>query len=254
MPGCLVKRYPDSTVVKIGRRITLEEPPALELAAQYNILVPRVYEARDGPPGEGAYIRMSFIRGEKLNLVWPSMTVEEKDGICRQLREMLERMRSIPWETGLIGSCSGGAARDCRQYTEYSDGPYEDEATFNSSFYFDLVKTVPDPIRTALFQQIRHDHRIVFSHGDLAQHNILVEDGRITGLIDWEYAGWYPEHWDYLKFFERHCEHRDWKNRAKDIFPQAYDNELAYHQSCDGSVLRTTLAPPLFPLSHPPFH
>jgi aminoglycoside phosphotransferase (APT) family kinase protein len=108
------------------------------------------------------------------------MTVEEKDGICRQLREILERMRSIPWKTGLIGSCLGGVARDCRQYTEYSDRPYEDEATFNSSFYFDLVKTVPDQIRTALFQQIRHDHRIVFSHGDLAQHNILVEDGRIT--------------------------------------------------------------------------
>jgi hypothetical protein len=60
MPGCLVKRYPDSTVVKIGKRITLDEPSALELAAQYNILVPRVYEAREGPPGEGAYIRMGF--------------------------------------------------------------------------------------------------------------------------------------------------------------------------------------------------
>ncbi|KAE9969029.1 hypothetical protein EG327_010781 [Venturia inaequalis] len=231
MPGCLVKRYPDSTVVKIGTRVTLDELAALELAAQCNVPVPRVYEAREGPPGQGSYIRMDFIHGETLNLVWPKMTDREKDGICQQLREILESMRSITSKSGLIGSCSGGAARDCRQYTVYSDGPYKDEATFNSSFYFDLVKTVPEPIRSALFQQIRHDHRIVFSHGDLAQHNIIVKDGRITGLLDWEYAGWYPEHWDYLKFFDRFCVHKDWKNRAKDIFPQTYDRELAYHQA-----------------------
>lgn len=223
--------YPDSTVVKIGRRVNLDERPALELAAQLNLPVPHVYEAQHGSLDGEPYIRMDFIPGEKLDLVWPNMTIEEKDGICRQLREILTKMRSIPWESGLIGSCSGGVARDCRQYSDYSDGPYKDEATFNLSFYFDLVKTIPGPIRDALYQQLRNDHRIVFSHGDLAQHNILVKDGRITGLLDWEYAGWYPEYWDYIKFFERPCKHGDWKDRAKEIFPQIYDNELAHHQA-----------------------
>ncbi|KAF1962901.1 hypothetical protein CC80DRAFT_499209 [Byssothecium circinans] len=122
------------------------------------------------------------------------MTAEEKDSVCQQLQEVLTKMRSMPWEAGLIGSCSGRSARDCRKYTDYSDGPYKGEATFNLSFYFDLVKTTPAPIRSALFQQLRSDHRVVFSHGDLAQQNILVKDSRITGLLDWEYAGWYPEH------------------------------------------------------------
>ncbi|KAF2245135.1 hypothetical protein BU26DRAFT_522251 [Trematosphaeria pertusa] len=103
-----------------------------------------------GPDGE-VFIRMDFVQGEILASVWPSMTAEEKDSICRQLREILTKMRSVPWETGLIGSCSGGPARDCRQYTDYSDGPYKDEATFNSLFYFDLVKTTPVPLCTALF-------------------------------------------------------------------------------------------------------
>jgi thiamine kinase-like enzyme len=121
--------------------------------------------------------------------------------------------------------------RDNRQYSDYTGGPYTDEATFNSSFYFDLVETTPSPIRTALYQQLRSDHRIVFTHGDIAQHNILVKDGQITGLLDWENAGWYPEHWDYIKFFERPCKHMDWKDGAKEIFPQIYDKELAYHQA-----------------------
>jgi aminoglycoside phosphotransferase len=40
-------------------------------------------------------------------------------------------------------------------------------------------------------------HSIVFSHGDLKHHNIMVEGGRITGFIDWESAGWYPDYSDF---------------------------------------------------------
>ena len=43
------------------------------------------------------------------------------------------------------------------------------------------------------------DHRIVFSHGDIGFHNIMVCDGHITAILDWEYAGCYPEHWDFCK-------------------------------------------------------
>lgn len=49
-------------------------------------------------------------------------------------------------------------------------------------------------------------HRIVFTHGDLAHHNILVEDGHVTGFIDWEAAGWYPNYWEFTTAwrYQRH--------------------------------------------------
>ncbi|KAG9227958.1 hypothetical protein BJ875DRAFT_390396, partial [Amylocarpus encephaloides] len=32
----------------------------------------------------------------------------------------------------------------------------------------------------------------------IKHHNILVdEEGHITGFLDWESAGWYPEFWEY---------------------------------------------------------
>jgi hypothetical protein len=31
----------------------------------------------------------------------------------------------------------------------------------------------------------------------------------VIGLLDWENSGWYPEHWDYITFFERPCKHMD---------------------------------------------
>jgi hypothetical protein len=80
MPRCLVTRY-DSTVIKTGRRVSLDKHPALELAARYRLLVPRVYCAEPGPLDRESSIQMEFIRGERLDLVWSSMTVEEKNNM-----------------------------------------------------------------------------------------------------------------------------------------------------------------------------
>lgn len=44
------------------------------------------------------------------------------------------------------------------------------------------------------------NHDIVFTHADLNMRNILVdEDGKLSGIVDWECAGWYPEYWEYTK-------------------------------------------------------
>lgn len=231
MSGCRVTLHAGSVVVKEGRGVRLEDPPALELAARNGLPVPRVHDAGAGKIDGENFIRMDYIEGTRLDTVWGTYTTEQKISICRQLRNILTTMRAIPHDTGLIGSCSGGLAHDCRLYTHYSGGPFTDEATFNSSFYFDLVATASEGIRNALYKQLRNDHRIVFSHGDIAQHNIMVKDGQITGLFDWECGGWYPEYWDYIKFFDGLCKHRDWRDYAKDIFPVIYDDELAAHQA-----------------------
>jgi hypothetical protein len=72
-------------------------------------------------------------------------------------------------------------------------------------------KQLSDPIRTARsfskfvsrsFSKFvtTHSYSLLSHTASLAQHHILVEDGldNRIGLIDWEYASWYPEHWDYL--------------------------------------------------------
>ena len=173
------------------------------------------------------------------------MSDAQKCGIARQLREILTTMRRAqrpPADGGeggggggggsLIGSCDGGAVRECRVRFTYTGGPFADEAGFNDYLIKDVYKAAPTQIRNALARRLRTDHRIVFTHGDLVQHNILVrDDGRISGLIDWEYAGWYPEYWEYVKFFQRHADHRDWKDYAADIFPQLYDDELVDYQA-----------------------
>ena len=55
-----------------------------------------------------------------------------------------------------------------------------------------------------------HKHRIVFSHGDLRPANIIVKDGHITGIIDWELGGWYPEYWEFVKAYYVWRWQNDW--------------------------------------------
>lgn len=46
-------------------------------------------------------------------------------------------------------------------------------------------------------------------------------------MLDWDEAGWYPEYWEYVKFFQHHGTGvAEWWWFADDIFEEAYPDEL----------------------------
>lgn len=74
-------------------------------------------------------------------------------------------------------------------------GPFVDEIDFNQ-----VLRYPEDPGRQG--------HRIFFTHADLNPRNIIVDellqqDGArgwsVTGIVDWETAGYYQEYWEYTK-------------------------------------------------------
>lgn len=72
----------------------------------------------------------------------------------------------------------------------------------------------------------------VFTHGDINPRNIVVRDNKIVALLGWSCAGWYPQWWEYVKFFEAKTgpQNRDWYDLAGEIFPCEYPAELAAYQ------------------------
>ena len=46
---------------------------------------------------------------------------------------------------------------------------------------------------------MREDHQFVFTHADMYHLNLLVENGRLSGIVDWECAGYWPEYWECVK-------------------------------------------------------
>lgn len=53
--------------------------------------------------------------------------------------------------------------------------------------------------RSSWSRKTAHNTDFVFCHNDLSQHNILVDPDtlEITAIIDWEFAGFYPEYFEY---------------------------------------------------------
>ncbi|KAH0284911.1 hypothetical protein KCU62_g7907, partial [Aureobasidium sp. EXF-3399] len=48
---------------------------------------------------------------------------------------------------------------------------------------------------THYFSPLEFEGPFLFMHGDLAPTNIIIQDGKVTGIIDWELAGYYPAFW-----------------------------------------------------------
>ncbi|KAH8675139.1 kinase-like domain-containing protein [Ilyonectria robusta] len=216
--------HPDNTVVKSGKRIAIGEAEALKVAALAGVPAPCVHDAHAAPNGQ-VHIRMSYIQGQSLDTLWPEMSTEQKKDIARQLRVMIEKMRSVAPPPHLISACDGSEIRDTRVHFTYHSSACQDESAFNEFLLSALYEQTPPLVREAFSRRLRTDHRIVLSHCDLTPRNILVEDGKIKGLVDWEDSGWYPEYWEYVKFFQRPAD-KEWKEYAEDIFPELYHDEL----------------------------
>jgi hypothetical protein len=83
-------------------------------------------------------------------------------------------------------------------------GPFENEAALHeyllkpaSSHSFASREKYEETLALARRIQER-PHQVVFTHGDFKEHNVLVDDdSNLTGWLDWESAGWYPEYWEF---------------------------------------------------------
>ena len=185
-------------VAKLGPGLDLVEAETMRYVRQHtSIPVPRVLGAYEK---EGCrHILMEFIDGDMLHSVWETLPPQERSTIAKELGAYVREMRRLQCPEGaLIGAINGGPATDRRQRA-VSAGPFASELDFNKWQLEQLRPTTPLYNREMYAALHRTDHRLVFTHGDLGFHNVMVKDGHVAAIIDWEFSGWYPEHWDYSK-------------------------------------------------------
>lgn len=185
--------HADQTVVKSGKRIALGEAEALKVAADAGLPAPQVRNVYFTPDGQGC-IRMDHIKGQLLDELWPDMSVEQKRNLARQLREVIKKMRSVAPPAHFIGTCDGTEILDTRLYSTYHSPACRDEGAFNDFLLSGLYEHTPPLVREAFSRRLQTGHPVVLSHCNLTPRSILVQDGEIQGLVDWEDSGWYPEY------------------------------------------------------------
>lgn len=201
-------------VVKCDSAIVVKIVPRLEDYNEYNTLEYLVKHASTIPAPkplgllaskDTGYIFMSFIPGQTVRAIWATLTVKQKSFIKNQLEEVLAILRGIGRPAdGLLGAIGGGGCKDTRRHVRVSKQPIHDVSEFRD-FLFSNPRFGTSAYNW-LLQNILTEmsEAIVFSHGDLRPENIVVqynESGNyvITGIIDWEKRGFYPDYFESLK-------------------------------------------------------
>lgn len=214
----------DGRIIKFGEPVDIQEAKASSFIAKsdLDIPIPTVYFAElcDGT----TIIEMEMnqmIPGDTLEKVWPTLSAEEKRSYGQQLRAIVDQLRSLQGD--YIGSFEQGPAVDARRDI-HRGGPFFNETDFVEFLLSNTISTSPKIYGKMLRERLSTSHRIVLTHGDLSQKNILVREGRIVGLIDWEFAGWYPEYWEFVQFFR--AGFSEYREYADMIFDRLYSDEL----------------------------
>ncbi|PGH36831.1 hypothetical protein GX50_00288 [[Emmonsia] crescens] len=202
-------------VMKAGCGIDIDHVPTMEYIKTRAPCVPipdihGVFQA-----GNRNYVFMTRIKGEALDQVWKSLNTTQKASIKEQLGPMFSSIRSVPpppsdEPQAILGGGIPRRCKDVRRHIREAERPLENEAEFNQ-----FLTSHPRRTETAWLAMIRSflatDHKFVMTHGDLHPRNIMVTVSdvssthpsaghvEITGLIDWEMCGYYPEYWEYVK-------------------------------------------------------
>lgn len=145
-------------------------------------------------------IFMTYIPSMTLTNAWPTLSRQGKTSVQKQLDDIFRELRSLPCKGGQLVGGIGGYGVKSNHFDFAYKNPISSASEFEnlqfsanhrgSKSYVKFLRSfLPSPSHSEL----------VFSHGDVRQDNIMVkledEDTcTITGIIDWEDSGYYPEY------------------------------------------------------------
>ncbi|KAF2804715.1 uncharacterized protein BDZ99DRAFT_467396 [Mytilinidion resinicola] len=191
--GARITRLNDDAIAKSGSRVLPREEAALRLVGKLSdVPVPKVlyshYSKLDGD------LFISLSPGLTLKDLWDTLNKKTKERLYHDIWSLIRKIRQIlkPPEFNNFFLC-------------LADG------SCSQNVYIKDLESPPRPL-------INNAASSVFTHGDIALQNIIVDyyTYKITGLINWEFAGWYPDYWEYLRIHKpiNDKNWREWMDRT----------------------------------------
>ncbi|DAA76881.1 TPA_exp: Uncharacterized protein A8136_7110 [Trichophyton benhamiae CBS 112371] len=218
-----VKRLPFKRIIKFySRPIELE---ALQYIQKHTTIpIPRVRKVYDYG-GERQHMVMDAIDGQTLDSAWPGMTDDQRENVVQEFTAYVQQLRSlVPPKEGAVGSSLLGPGYDHR-LGDRLFGPFDDIA----HFHYYVRRGMPLESWDESVKQVHgrsRSYTIKYAHGDMCPNNVLVKGGRIVAIVDWEFAGWYPEYWEYTKIHYGYRPYREEFFNALEKTMTTYPEEL----------------------------
>ncbi|KAF2279874.1 kinase-like protein [Westerdykella ornata] len=160
------------------------------------IPVPAVVEDWDEPNGQNFSI-MRRIPGDPLSAVWATMSAVERENIAKQTAGYLFQLGQL--QSSRLQSVDGQPLYSAFLFPDgygIPHGPLRSGDELWAEMEIAL-KNVPEKARQQLRKRLPPAAPYTFTHGNLANVNIMVMNGNVTGILDWEASGYFPVWWQY---------------------------------------------------------
>ena len=221
----MVQRAPFGLVIKKCRGGSYNEANALKLVDEHtSIPAPRLVDIGNYK-GELILV-MTYISGTKSRDVLHLMSYPERNRFADDLSACVAQLRQIPNNTPyMFANTLGGPLIDHR-IPDSPQGPCNSEADFYDLLTDDDIGGTAAQFFGDDYHTLRQDHRSFFTHSDFWVSNLIVDRGRLAGVVDWECAGYKPEYWEFTKAMWLVRAHPDWEALFRRTFGHQYEDEL----------------------------
>lgn len=220
----ILKDRPDE-----GPKAKIEVKTLKHLAAHTDIPVPKVL--RDWVDRDGRYFVMNErIDGQTLEEAWPSLSELQKIAIADQVVQVRKQLRSVT-----SGSIQCVDQSPCYPGLLFFDleprGPFHSDQELWDALALKL-RHLPQQVLENLKKRLPKCEPYVLTHCDLNLGNIMVQDGKVVSILDWEYAAYFPIWYEYVSasfgFTDMDVE---WKKLLRDRFgahDEAHEDAKAF--------------------------
>jgi hypothetical protein len=226
--GRLVLEHDYSYISKSGTSVRHPEAEAMKLVLKHtSIPVPEVIFAQFSK--DHGSIRMTIIPGSPVEALWDKLDDKTKKSVCRQTWDLIIKLREIQQQSDLKGlfqcAADGSPTRDpLIEDLQRPPRPLYTDSELRSRIYERYLHFGGHRYKNQLYDMLPQSYCSVFTHADIAPRNIMVDEKyQITGLLDWEYAGWYPDYWEYAQIMRPACQVGDWQEWMDLTAPQKWD-------------------------------
>ncbi|PQE14274.1 kinase subdomain-containing protein [Rutstroemia sp. NJR-2017a BVV2] len=168
-----------------------------------NTTIPVVQNMEYWLSDETQWWLMSKLPGQTLDSVWDLLNSEQQNTVIREIVDYIAQAREFtrptpqtadgaPIRDTLMGSSNRVEmlTTDKEEWyariTPYLDGESDDWKKYFKDNY-----------------PVKPGDKFVLTHGDLNPSNIMVQDSHVTGILDWEHSGFYPEWWEWAYCLRR---------------------------------------------------
>lgn len=221
-----VHQLPFGLYAKECNRSPRNEIEALRLVERYTSIPAPLWI--DDFQDEHTTLIMTAMPGQTLENVFYRLSYPERKQLSKDLKGFLSQLKHIPNKTSHRFSNSDGGPMIDHRFPSGVAGPFALIQEFNSFLVHLYVRM---ETREKIAAVHAREYRSVFAHADLHPSNILIENGRISAIVDWECAGFYPEYWDFTKLMYGANSFHPMRPVVREAFGEdAYEEELEAEQ------------------------